>query len=215
MSDLRLILGTRLWSSWSMRPWLALRRTGAPFQETVIALRRGDDTRAEIAPLSPSGKVPALIDGDRTVWDSLAICEYLAERFPEARLWPAEAEARALGRSAAAEMHAGFPALRGELPMDLFARKDAELTEAGHRDIARIVALWRDLRGRFGAEGPFLLGAWSIADAFYAPVATRFRTYRIDLAAYGDDGPARAYASTLLSEPGLVEWERLARAESE
>ena len=211
MSDLHLVIGTRAWSTWSLRPWLALKRTGAPFTESVIGLRRGDETRAEVAAVSPSGKIPVLTHGALTVWDSLAICEYLADLFPEAALWPADREARARGRSAAAEMHAGFMGLRTECPMDIGARKDAELSQAAHRDIARIVALWLDLRRRYRDDGPFLLGAWSIADAFFTPVATRFRTYRIDLAGYGDDGVARAYCSSLLSTPEFLEWEAAAR----
>jgi len=210
---MELIIGSRAWSSWSLRPWLALKRTGAPFRETLVPLRR-EDTPALIDAVSPSGRIPVLRDGELTVWDSLAICEYLAERFPEAKLWPDDPERRALGRAAAAEMHSGFMSLRTRCPMDIGLRAEADLSESTCKDIERIVTLWRDLRGRFGGEGPFLLGAWSIADAFYTPVATRLRTYRIDPARWGDDGTARAYCSALLSTPEFLDWERAAIAET-
>lgn len=213
MSDFELIIGTKTWSSWSLRPWLALKQTGAPFVETLVGLRR-DDTAQRIAALSPSSRVPVLRHGDLLVWDSLAICEYLAEQFPAAKLWPDDAAARAVGRSAAAEMHSGFSALRRECPMDIGARIEVDLSDETRANIARIVEIWMDLRARFGDGGPFLLGAWSIADAFFAPVATRFRTYRVDPAAYGDDGSARAYCSAVLSTPAFLEWESAARAES-
>lgn len=190
-----------------MRPWLPLVRTGAPFEEIHVVLRR-DDTAEQIAGYSPSGKVPVLVDGDLTVWDSLAICEYLAGKFPAAKLWPDDPAARALARAAAAEMHAGFPSLRGECPMDLKLRTTAELTEATATDVRRIVALWSDLRRRFEAKGPFLVGEWSIADAFFTPVATRFRTYGIALSDYGDAGLAGRYNETLLEQPDFKRWER-------
>jgi len=153
-----------------------------------------------------------LKDGDTVVWDSLAICEYLADRFPDAKLWPTDMARRALGRAAAAEMHSGFPSLRGECPMDLSLTTEVELSEATHADIRRIVALWNDLRGRFGADGPFLLGEWSIADAFFTPVATRFRSYGVLLTDFGDKGAAGAYGETLLETPEFREWEAAALA---
>jgi glutathione S-transferase len=208
-----IVIGTRKWSTWSLRPWLALKRAGAEFTETLVTLREVGVSEA-IAKYSPSGRVPALRDGELLIWDSLAICEYLAETFPEAKLWPDDAAARALGRSAVAEMHSGFASLRGECPMDLTAAPThIELSEATAADVRRIVRLWSDLRGRFAAGGPFLLGAWSIADAFYAPVASRFRTYGIRLSDYGDSGPAGAYAETILETPEFLEWEAAARAE--
>ena len=160
----------------------------------------------------PTGLVPALKDGDLTVWDSLAICEYLADRFPAARLWPENPAARALGRAAAAEMHSGFSALRSECPMALGETRVVALSEAAEANVRRIVALWNDLLGRFG--GPYLLGDWSIADAFYTPVATRFRTYGVDLARYGDSGAAAAYNARLLAEPDFLAWEAAALAEA-
>jgi glutathione S-transferase len=209
---MELVIGTRRWSSWSLRPWLAIKQTGEPFTETLVALRQADTTEAAILRHSPSGMVPALKDGDLVVWDSLAICEYLADAFPQARLWPVDREARALGRAAAAEMHSGFASLRGECPMALDESHDADLSEATQVNIRRIVALWSDLLGRYG--GPFLLGDWSIADAFYTPVATRFRTYGVKLSDYGDAGQAGAYAERLLAHPHFLEWEQAALAEA-
>ena len=210
---MEIVVGTKKWSSWSLRPWLALKRTGAAFDETVIALREVGTSDAAIAAHSPSRLVPVLKDGDLTVWDSLAICEYLHERFPAAKLWPDDAKARALGRAAAAEMHSGFASLRGECPMDLGLRINADLSEATAKDIRRIVALWSDLRAQFSANGPFLLGAWSIADAFYTPVATRFRSYGVKLSDYGDAGAAGAYNEALLETPEFKAWEADAAVE--
>ena len=209
---MEILIGDKLWSSWSLRPWLALKHTGEAFTETLIRLRRPETSANILAAGSPSGTVPVLKDGETTVWDSLAICEYLADRFPAAKLWPDDAAARALGRAAAAEMHAGFPSLRGECPMDLGLRSEVELSEATHVDIRRIVALWNDLRGRFGAQGDFLLGAWSIADAFYTPVATRFRSYGVQLSDFGDRGLAGAYSEALLETPEFKAWEAAALA---
>jgi glutathione S-transferase len=209
---MEIVIGTRKWSSWSLRPWLALRHTGEAFTETLITLRQAETTEATILPHSPSGKVPVLKDADVTVWDSLAICEYLAERFPAANLWPQDRTARALGRSACAEMHSGFASLRGECPMALDERHDADLSALTQADIRRIVTLWNDLLARLG--GPFLLGDWSIADAYYTPVATRFRTYGVALSDYGDTGPAGALCERLLSTPEFLEWERAALADA-
>ena len=202
---MELVIGTKNWSTWSLRPWLVLRRTGAPFTETLIQLREVETSTAEILKHSPSGLVPVLKDGDLTVWDSLAISEYLAERFPDAALWPADPAARALARAAASEMHSGFGALRGECPMDLKLRTVADLTPATQANIRRIVALWSGLLKRSG--GPFLLGDWCIADAFFTPVATRFRSYGVNLADYGDGGEAARYAERLLQTPDFRAWE--------
>jgi len=205
---MELVIGTKAWSTWSMRPWLALKKTGAKFDETLIQLRQEDNaSEAAILAHSPSGLVPFLKDGEVAIGDSLAICEYLAEKFPDAGLWPKDAVARAFARSASAEMHSGFPSLRGECPMDLAAPvKVAELSEATHKDIRRIVALWNDLLARFG--GPWLGGAeWGIADAMFTPVATRFRTYGVKLSDYGDAGPAGEYSERLLQRPEFKAWE--------
>ncbi len=209
---MELIIGTKKWSTWSLRPWLALKRTGAEFQETLIPLREVGVTE-EIARHSPSGKVPALKDGELLIWDSLAICEYLAEKYPAAKLWPDDPVARALGRAAAAEMHSGFASLRGEFPMDLTLKTQLDPTEATAHDVRRIAHLWSDLRGRYQAKGPFLLGDWSIADAFYTPVATRFRSYGVHLSDYGDAGLGGAYNEALLTTPEFLAWETAALAE--
>ncbi len=208
---MELIIGTKTWSTWSLRPWLALKRAHAAFTVTEVTLRQ-PGTADEVARHSPSGKLPVLKDGELVVWDSLAICEYVADKFPAAKLWPDDPVARALGRSAVAEMHAGFASLRGELPMDLTLSTQAELSEATANDIRRIVRLWHDLRARYQAGGPFLLGAWSIADAYFTPVATRFRSYGVRLSDYGDTGLAGTYNETLLETPEFLEWEQAARA---
>ena len=210
---MEIVIGTRKWSTWSLRAWLVLKRTGEPFTETLIELREFGRTEAAIEPHSPSKLVPALKDGDLRLWDSLAICEYLNERFPAARLWPADTAKRALGRAAACEMHSGFASLRGECPMDLTLSIRADLTEATAKDIRRIVALWSDLRGQFGKDGPYLLGEWSIADAFFTPVATRLRSYQVRPSDYGDMGAAGAYCETLLETPEFKAWEAAALAQ--
>jgi len=202
---MELVIGTKKWSTWSLRPWLVLKRVGVPFKEIEIELRRGDATEADIAKHSPSKLAPALKDGDLVVWDSLAICEYLAEKFPEAKLWPQDPDLRALARSAAAEMHSGFSSLRGECPMDLGLIKKADLSEATQKDVRKITERWNQLLKRSG--GPFLLGEWSIVDAFYTPVATRFRTYGVHLSDYGDTGAAGAYCERLLETPEFLAWE--------
>ena len=207
---MELVIGTKKWSSWSLRPWLVLKRTGAPFTETVVALREHDTTEASIrAAGSPNGLVPVLKDEGTLIWDSLAICEYLADKFPDAKLWPTDITSRALARAAAAEMHAGFHSLRGECPMDLSPepRGAVTLSDATHKDVRRIVELWNDLRSRSSGRGPFLLGDWSIADAFYTPVATRFRTYGVQLSDFGDRGEAGRYAETLLETAEFKAWE--------
>lgn len=203
---MEIVIGTKRWSTWSLRPWLALKHTGAPFTETLVTLRQESGlTEAEILPHSPTGLVPALKVDGLTIWDSLSICEYLAERFPEAKLWPGDPALRALGRSAAAEMHSGFQALRGECPMALDEPvRSQALSAAAAKNVRRIVELWNGLLARSG--GPFLLGEWSIADAFYTPVATRFRTYGINPADHGDTGPARDYADRLLQTPAFRDW---------
>lgn len=210
---MEIIIGTRMWSSWSLRGWLPLKRSGAAFTETLVRLRHVGVSEEVAAAGSPSRLVPVLKDGDLVVWDSLAICEYLNERLPEARLWPEDPIKRALGRSAAAEMHSGFASLRGECPMDIDLRVQADLTEATAKDIRRIIELLCDLRGRFGQDGPYLLGDWSIADTFYTPVATRFRSYGVRLSDYGDTGVAGEYCNALLATPEFKAWEDAARAE--
>ena len=210
----QLVIGDKNSSSWSLRPWLAMRHAGIPFREVNIKLR-AVDTKAHILRHSPSGKVPTLLADGQAVWDSLAILEFLAETHPEAKLWPEKREARALARSAAAEMHSGFAALREHCPMDFLARTPmATLPEVVSSEVRRIVALWRDCRRRLGASGPLLHGGFTAADAMYAPVASRFRTYLPDLAAFGDDGTAQAYVDALFALPAMAEWEAGARRET-
>jgi len=207
---MELVIGTKRWSTWSLRPWLVLKRSGLAFTETLVELRQENDmSEAEIRAHSPSGLVPVLKDGDLVIWDSLAICEYLAEK--ASGLWPADPALRALARSAAAEMHSGFAALRGECPMALEAEPRAvTLSAATQKNIRRIVEALGSILSRSG--GPFLCGDWSIADAFYTPVATRFRTYGVKLADFGDDGTVAAYCQRLLETPEFRAWEADARA---
>lgn len=209
----RLVIGNKNTSSWSLRPWLALRHYAIPFEEINIDLR-ADDKGARILEHSPSGKIPALKARGLTVWDSLAILEFLADRHRGLGIWPADRKARAVARAISAEMHAGFQALREHCPMDFLARSPKrELLPQVRADIARIVASWRHCRASYGAEGPFLFGAFSAADAMYAPVASRFRTYIPDLAPFGDDGTAQAYVETIFSMPEIAEWQEGARAQ--
>ncbi|MGH7023601.1 MAG: glutathione S-transferase [Caulobacteraceae bacterium] len=209
---MEILIGDKNLSSWSLRPWLALKRTGAPFTETLIALRDPRTYDSILAAGSPTGLVPALKDGGEVIWDTLAICEYLNEKFPPAKLWPADPAARAMARCAAAEMHSGFPSLRGECPMNIAGRTQVDVSEATAVNIRRVVKLWTSLLSRFG--GPFLVGPWSIADAFFTPVATRFRTYGLKLTDFGDGGAAGAYAARLLETPEFHEWEKAALAEA-
>jgi glutathione S-transferase len=212
-SGYTLIVGDKNFSSWSLRPWIAMKHFGIPFAEERIRLRQ-PESRAAILCHSPSGKVPALKTNGLVVCDSLAILEYLAERHPELHMWPQAAEARAVARSISAEMHSGFAALRDEMSMELLAKfPTPPIGDELARDISRIVAVWGGTRARHGAGGPFLFGAFSNADAMYAPVATRFRTYGVDLAAFGDDGKAAAYAETILASPAMAAWTEGAQAE--
>lgn len=205
----QLILGNKRYSSWSLRGWLVARLAGLAPEEVVIPLRR-EDTRPRLLEYSPAGKVPTLILDGETVWDSLAIAETLAERFPDKGLWPADPAARARARSVTAEMHAGFPALRRALPMDLGAHFPGHALAAEvQADVDRIQAIWRDCRGRFGAGGDFLFGAPSIADAFYAPVVTRFRTYDVKL-----DPASEAYAVAVTAWPLMQDWAAAAAEET-
>ena len=205
--ELVLVIGDKRLSSWSLRPWLALRATGYPFVERKIRLDR-PGSRAELAAASPTGRVPVLLDGDLAVWESLAICETLAEWFPAARLWPTEPAARAHARAVANEMHAGFADLRRELPMDLALQTSKAPSPAAQRDIDRICALWRECRARFGAGGDMLFGTWTIADCMYAPVATRLRSYGVPL-----DAVCQGYVDAVLDTPAMRAWIAEARLE--
>lgn len=208
MADFTIYIGNKNYSSWSLRGWLMLKQTGAAFAEEVIPLSE-PTTRPNILRHSPSGKVPVLRHGERVVWESLAIGEYLAELFPEARLWPEKAEARAVARAVSAEMHAGFAALRSHLPMNLRSSYPHRgITPEAQADINRIAALWRDCRRRFGESGLFLFGGFTIADAMYAPVVSRFRTYKVDL-----EDEAHRYCDAVWAWPALQEWAAAARNE--
>jgi len=210
MTDLTLVIGNKNYSSWSLRPWLLMKQTGIPFVERYIPIR-GEAWTAQITRLSPSGKVPALQDGSLQVWDSLAICEYLAERFPEKRLWPTDVATRAAARSVSAEMHSGFQALRQNMFMNIRRRMpNRGRTPETLADIERIVAIWNGCRSRYRQDGPFLFGGFSIADAMYAPVALRFETYAVKT-----EGAAGDYAQTLLALPAMHEWVAAAHAEKE
>lgn len=209
----RLVIGNKAWSSWSLRPWLVLKRFRLPFEEIPVKLRQ-PDSKANILVHSPAGKVPALIADDLIVWDSLAIIEYLADRHTDRGIWPADPAARAIARSAGAEMHSGFQALREHCPMDLFASKPMDgLPETVELNVRRIVSLWIDCRKRHGAGGPFLFSGFSAADAMYAPVASRFRTYIPDLSKFGDDGTATRYVDAIFAMPEMKDWAASARAE--
>ncbi|EGP46714.1 glutathione S-transferase family protein [Achromobacter insuavis] len=204
-----LIIGNKNYSSWSLRPWLALRASGVAFTEQKLGLFTEAFAR-HLETLTPAGLVPVLLAGDLAVWDSLAICEYVAEQHPEARLWPQDARARARARSLAAQMHSGFGALRQALPMNIEAHLPGiDIPEAARQEISRMHAIWQDTRAEFGQGGPFLFGAFSIADAFFAPIVSRFVTYGIAAA-----GPVRDYMDAVLALPAMQEWMRDARAEA-
>lgn len=208
MPELTLVVGNRNYSSWSFRAGLAMRLTGLEFNEIVIPLDR-PDTRQAILSHSPAGRVPVLHCGALAIWDSLAICEHAAELAPEAKLWPGDAAARAVARSISAEMHAGFAALRAALPMNIRAdRPGVAVDGPAQADIERIGEIWRDCRARFGAAGPFLFGAPTIADAMFAPVVARFATYHVPL------GPVeQAYAGAVRALPEVAEWAKAAAEE--
>jgi glutathione S-transferase len=197
---LKIVVGNKKYSSWSLRPWLVLKHAGVPFEEQVVALDM-PDTAQNIRKFSPSGRVPALIDGDVTVWDSLAIAEYLNEKFPEKRLWPKDPAQRARARSVSAEMHSGFANLRNDCSMKIVQQYPAKpLRPETQADVNRIVEIWEDCLKRSG--GPFLFGKEPcIADAFYAPVVSRFRTYSIAVS-----GAAKAYCDTIWAWPALQSW---------
>lgn len=208
MSKLTLVVGNKNYSSWSLRPWMALAMAGIPFNETLIVLDQ-PDTKAKIAAHTTAGRVPVLHHGKLTIWESLAILEYLAETFPEKNLWPKALAARVVARAISNEMHAGFSALRSACPMNLRrARKAVPLSDAVRDDVGRIEHIWRDCRRRFGKGGRFLFGKFSNADAMFAPVATRFETYMVPVA---DD--TRAYVANVVSTPAFLAWKDAALKE--
>jgi glutathione S-transferase len=208
MNAPRLVIGNKNYSSWSMRPWVLMRELGVEFDEVMVPLRQPDALQRKLT-YSPAGKVPVLIDDDVRVWDSLAIVEYLAEQLPERRIWPADGDARAMARSVAAEMHSGFAHLRSRMPMNCRARRPRAGRGPGvEEDIDRIREIWRECRARFGGSGRFLFGDLTAADAIFAPVASRFRTYEVEL-----DGAEAAYAEAILALPAVKDWVDAAREE--
>ena len=209
MADLHLVIANKAYSSWSMRPWVAMKAQGVAFKETVICLQQ-PDTAAQIAKYSAAGKVPVLKHDDVTVWESLAILDYLADTLPSTAWWPEDHAARAMARSISAEMHAGFTNVRSAMPMNV--RRSIlgrERTPEVDKDIARIQDIWGTARTQFGQDGPFLFGKFSNADAMYAPVVTRFKTYGVKL-----DAVSQAYADAILDSPAVKQWYAEAAAES-
>lgn len=213
----KLYIGNKNYSSWSLRPWVLMRQAGIPFEEVVARFDSFDPDsqfKATLAGVSPTGKVPVLVDGDLTVWDTLAIAEYLAEQYPDKYLWPQEAKARAVARSACAEMHSGFAALRGACPMNI----EADLAQAGallwrdrpavRADVARLVQLWSELLEKHG--GPMLMGKFTIVDAFYAPVCMRLSRYGLPVPAH-----IAAYIQRVEALPAMQEWIAAAKAEQD
>jgi glutathione S-transferase len=222
---LKIVVGNKNYSSWSLRAWLLVKKLREPFEEVVICLDRAD-TADNIKKYSPSGRVPVLVSGNLTVWDSLAIGEYLAETYPACRLWPTDAAARALARSISAEMHSGFLALRTHCPMKMKERIQQDTPREALDDAERVRAIWTSTRERFGGgegfsvdgrsspagapgKGPFLFGGFTVADAMYAPVVSRFRTYGLPLS-----GAAAAYADAVWNDSDFQSWYEAARTES-
>ncbi len=198
---LTLVIGNKNYSSWSMRPWIAMKVAGIAFDEVVISLN-AEDFKLKLSKISGTGKVPALVDGSVQVWESLAILEYLAEKFPAAKLWPVDPAARAHARAIASEMHAGFLPLRRACPMNMWRPiKRRELNAEAMSNVRRIDAMWADCRNRFGAGGPFLFGSFGAADAMYAPVVARFNTYDVAVS-----GASRAYMAAVMALPAWAEW---------
>jgi glutathione S-transferase len=209
---LQLVIGNKNYSSWSMRPWVLLRQAQIPFEEVQLYFggTRADLTVPGIEKYSKAGKVPVLVVDGEAVWDTLAIAETVAELFPEKQLWPAEARARRMARSACAEMHSGFPALRDKMPMNIKGSHPGKgLTPESQKDIDRVVALWGECREKHGSGGPLLFGRFSIADAFFAPVVMRFRTYGVELPRASKD-----YCAAIESLAAVREWMDTARKEA-
>jgi len=208
--SLKLVIGNKNYSSWSMRPWLALRASQIPFEEIFVPLYTGVADKQRILDVSRAGKVPILIDGGVTIWDSLAIIEYIAECFPEKRLWPEHPAQRAHARSVSAEMHSGFAALRNECGMNLHRPVRAiELSDDARANIARVQEIWTDCRERYRQSGPFLFGAFGAADAMFAPVVHRFRTYAVAVTR-----ETQAYMDTMMALPAFAEWTKAGLAET-
>jgi len=209
---LHLTIGNKNYSSWSMRPWMVMKVAGIAFDETVISLN-DPNFKSTLLKISPAGRVPTLVDGEVHVWESLAILEYLAEKYPAAKLWPSDPTARAHARAIANEMHAGFLPLRRHCPMNFWRPiKKRELTAEVVANVRRIAAMWTDCRERFGSGGPFLFGGFGAADAMYAPVVSRFSTYAVDVGTSAGTS-ARAYMHSVMSLPAWREWRAAALQE--
>lgn len=206
---MKIVIANKNYSTWSLRAWLVLEASGLPYEEVLIDLD-APDTADRIAEYSSAGRVPVLIDGELTIWDSLAIAEYLAEKAPAAGLWPADPTARAVARAITAEMHAGFQGLRSHYPMNIRrAPAEREPTPSAAKDISRVREIWRTTRARFGGTGDFLFGPFTIADAFYAPVVSRFETYRIPVGEMES-----AYMDAVMAYPPMKAWADAGRAET-
>lgn len=202
---IKLAIGNKLYSSWSLRAWILLTAFDIPFEETVIAMYK-DDTKARMLAFGPTGKVPVIDDDGVVVWESMAIMHYIADRFADKAIWPVERAARGHAMAAAAEMHASFTAIRSSCPMNLTKRfKPRDRGDRVATDVARLEAVWAEARTRFGADGPFLYGAFSAADAMYAPVVTRLDTYQIPVSVQ-----TRAYMDSVLTHPALIAWKQSA-----
>ncbi|MEH1974265.1 MAG: glutathione S-transferase family protein [Nostoc sp.] len=211
MTQLTLVIGNKNYSSWSLRPWLAMKQFGLEFNEIRIPLSKSQDFSAKIQQYSSSGKVPVLLHNTQTVWDSLAICEYLAETFPTLQWWPEDKAARALARSISAEMHSGFQNLRQNMPMNCRTKYPGKGLASGvQQDIDRITSIWQESRQKFGVGGNLLFGKFTIADAFFAPVVLRFVTYDVQL-----DTVCRDYVESVFALPAMQEWINAAKRETE
>ncbi|TYL46629.1 glutathione S-transferase family protein [Marinomonas sp. IMCC 4694] len=197
---MKLIIGNKNYSSWSLRGWLALQAFDVPFEEIKLALF-SDTFHSELAKYSPVGKVPVLVDGDLSVWDSLSICEYVNENYLNGKGWPADTKKRAVARSVVADMHSGLFGIRNEMPMNCRARRRIELSAQAKKEVASLEALWTTLRSENAHNGDYLFGEFSLADAFFAPVMFRFQTYGIALSAAASD-----YQTTMLAHPAMQEW---------
>ncbi|MHC5064382.1 MAG: glutathione S-transferase family protein [Planctomycetota bacterium] len=208
MSEFKLVIGNQNYSSWSMRGWLAMKLSGVNFSVEKLWLDEDLDRRERLA-RTPAGRVPALMHGDFCVWDSLAIAEYMADLCPDAAMWPKDPKARARARSVVAEMHSGFVALRAKLPMNCRAqREERDRGPEVAKEVERVAEIWAGCRRDFGSGGDYLFGEYCLADAFYAPVASRFRTYAVRL-----EGEAKGYCETILAHPDVREWVDAGKAE--
>ena len=206
---MKLIIGNKNYSSWSLRGWLALKAFNIPFEEIKLSLF-SEEFHSELAKYSPVGKVPVLVDGDLSVWDSLAICEYINENYLDGKGWPEDKNSRAVARSIVADMHSGLFGIRNEMPMNCRAKRRVELSDTAKKEIVNLDAIWSDLRAKHAQNGDYLFGTFSLADVFFAPVVFRFSTYGITLS-----DAASAYCKTMLAHPDMQAWLKDSMAEVE